>query len=92
MRSRMHKFHVNLKRSIFGRVLLEMPPKGPEKTDATLLANNSQRNIVGCYMSRPFANSVSCCCCLLGVVEQSLKPAKVLATCKWTQQFGLHAV
>ena len=87
----MHKFHVNLKRSIFGRVLLQMLPKAPEQTDTTLLANNSQRNIVGCYMSRPFAHSVSCCCCLLGVVEQSLKPAKVLATCKWTQQLRLHA-
>ena len=88
----MHKFHVNLKRSIFGFVLLEMLPKAPVQTEATLLASNSQRNIVGCYMSRPFANSVSCCCCLLGVVEQSLKPVKVLATRKRTQQLRLHAV
>ena len=92
MRSRIHKSHVNLKRSIFRCVLLEMLPKAPVQTEATLLASNSQRNIVGCYMWRPFAYSVSCCCCLLGVVEQSLKPVKVLAMCKWTQQLRLHAV
>ena len=30
-------------------------------------------NIVGCYMLRPFAHLVVCCCVLLGVAEQSLK-------------------
>ena len=29
---------------------------------------------------------VACCCVLLGVVAQSLKPVKLLATCKRTQQ------
>ena len=44
------------------------------------------RNIAGCYMVRPFAHPVSCCCMLLGVAAESLKPVKLLATCKWTQQ------
>ena len=44
------------------------------------------RNIAGCYMVRPFAHPVSCCCMLLGVVAESLKPVKLLATCKRTQQ------
>ena len=35
-------------------------------------------NIVGCYMLHPFANPVACCC-LLGVVAQSLKPVKRLS-------------
>ena len=43
-------------------------------------------NIFGCYMLRPFAHPVACCCVLLGVVAQSLKPVKRLATCKRTQQ------
>jgi len=33
-------------------------------------------NIVGCYMFCPFAHTVTCCCVLLGVVVQSLKPVK----------------
>ena len=37
------------------------------------------RNIVGCYMLRLFAHPVVCCCVLLGVVTQRLKPVKVLA-------------
>ena len=37
-------------------------------------------------MLRPFAHPVACCCVLLGVVVQSLKPVKLLASCKWTQQ------
>ena len=44
------------------------------------------RNIVGCYMLHPFAHPVACCCVLLGVVAQSLKPFKLLSTWKWTQQ------
>ena len=37
-------------------------------------------NIVGCYMLRPFAHHVPCCCVLLGVVvAQSLKPVKLLS-------------
>ena len=37
-------------------------------------------------MLRPFAHPVACCCMLLGVVSQSLKPFKRLAPCKWTHQ------
>ena len=35
-------------------------------------------NVVGCYMFRPFAHPVTCCCMLLRVVAQSLKPVKIL--------------
>ena len=49
-------------------------------------------NIVECYMLRPLAHSVACCCnvvaMLLGVVAQSLKLVKLLAVCKWTQQLS----
>ena len=45
-------------------------------------------NIVGCYMLRLFALPVTSCCVLLGVVAQSLKPVKLLAMCKRTQQLG----
>ena len=34
------------------------------------------RNIVGCYMLRPFAHPVACCWILLCVVAQGLKPVK----------------
>ena len=44
---------------------------GPVETDGTLLANDSQR----CWM----LNVVVCCCVLLGVVTQSLKPVKLLS-------------
>ena len=37
-------------------------------------------------MLLPFARPVACCCVLLGVVVQSLKPVKLLAKCKRTQQ------
>ena len=37
-------------------------------------------------MLRQFAHPVECCAVLLGVVAQSLKPVKLLATCKRTQQ------
>ena len=37
-------------------------------------------------MLLPFARPVACCCALLGVVVQSLKPVKLLAKCKRTQQ------
>ena len=39
----------------------------PLQTDATLLANNSQRWVLS-YMSRPFAHPVACCCMWLRVV------------------------
>ena len=35
---------------------------------------------------RPFAHPVACCCVSLGVVAQSLKQVKRLATCKRAQQ------
>ena len=39
-----------------------------------------------CYILRPCAHPVACCCVLLGVVAQSLKhPVKLLAPCKGTQ-------
>ena len=41
-----------------------------------------QRNSVRCYMLRPFAHPVVCFCMLLGVVVQSFKQIKLLATCK----------
>ena len=37
------------------------------------------RNIVGCYMLRPFAHPVTCCWMLLRVVAQSLKPVKLFS-------------
>ena len=37
------------------------------------------RNIVGCYMLRPFAHHVACCWMLLRVVAQSLKPVKLFS-------------
>jgi len=37
---------------------------------------------VECYMLRLFAHAVACFCVLLGVVMQSLKLVKLLATCK----------
>ena len=37
-------------------------------------------------MLLPFARPVACCCALLGVVVQSLKPVKLLAKCKRIQQ------
>ena len=43
-------------------------------------------NFVGCYMLRPFVHPVACCWMLLRVVAQSLKPVKLLATYKRTQQ------
>ena len=35
--------------------------------------------IVGCYLFYPFAHLVECCCMLLGVVTQSLKPVELLS-------------
>ena len=37
-------------------------------------------------MLRLFVRPVACCCVLLGVVAQSLKPVKLLDTSKRTQQ------
>ena len=44
------------------------------------------RNMVECYTLRPFPLPVACCFVLLGVIAQSLKPVKLLAVCKRTQQ------
>jgi len=41
-----------------------------------------RRNFVGCY------GFVGCCCVLFGIVAQSFKPVKLLATCKRTQQLS----
>ena len=41
---------------------------GCVQTDATT------PSVVGCYILRPFAQPVACCCVLLGVVAQSLEP------------------
>ena len=37
------------------------------------------RNIVGCYMLRPFAHPAACCWMLLRVVAQNLKPVKLFS-------------
>ena len=37
------------------------------------------RNIVGCYMLRPFTHPVACCWMLLRVVALSLKPTKLFS-------------
>ena len=39
---------------------------------------STTHNIFGCYMLRPFAHPVACCCVLLGVVAQALTPVKLL--------------
>ena len=49
------------------------------QTDATT-PNNAA------CMLRLFVRPVACCCVLLGVVAQSLKPVKLLDTSKRTQQ------
>ena len=37
------------------------------------------RNIVGCYILRPFAHPVACCWMLLHIFAQSLKPVKLFS-------------
>ena len=58
------------------------------------LARTNGRNIVGhrhptliveCHTLRPFAHPIACCSVLSGVAAQSLKPLKLLATCKRIQ-------
>ena len=39
----------------------------------------NERNIVGCYMLRPFGHPIACCWMLLRVVAQSLKPVKLFS-------------
>ena len=50
-------------------------------------------NVTDRYMLRPSAHPFACCCVLLGVVAQSLKPFKLSATYKRTQQLAtlLHS-
>ena len=59
-------------------------PLSPVQTEATVLANNFQH----CWLLyvASVCTPVACCCVLLGVVAQSLKPIRLLATCKRTQQ------
>ena len=52
-------------------------------------ASRNGRNIVECYMLRPLAHPVACCCVLLGVVVQSLKAVKLLATYKLPRILGV---
>ena len=52
------------------------------QTDAMQHCWPTTLNIVGCYMLRPFAHPVACCWMLFRVVAQSLKPVKLLASCK----------
>ena len=46
---------------------------------ARRLRRANGRNIVGCYMLRPFAHLVACCWMSLRVVAQSLKPVKLFS-------------
>ena len=63
------------------------------QTDATLLANYSQNCgmlslITCCVRFHTRLHLVAFFGVFLGVVAQSLKPVKLLATCKRTQQHG----
>ena len=48
-----------------------------KKSEQEHKAPSERRNNVGCCMLRPFAHPVACCCVLLGIVAQSLKPLKL---------------
>ena len=54
----------------------------PRANRRNMLANKSKHCWI--LMLRPFAHPAGCCSLLLGVVVQSLKPVKLLATCKRT--------
>ena len=68
-----------------------VPPPTPV-TQAEAPCKRTQRcwpsspKIAGYFILRQFAHPVGCCYVLLGVVVQSLKPVKLLATYKRTQQ------
>ena len=68
-----------------------VPPPTPV-TQAEAPCKRTQRcwpsspKIAGYFILRQFAHPVACCYVLLGVVVQSLKPVKLLATYKRTQQ------
>ena len=50
-----------------------------KNTSINLKSRANGRNIVGCYMLRPFAHPVACCWMLLRVVAESLKPVKLFS-------------
>ena len=52
---------------------------------STVMPRENGNNSVGCYMLRPVAHPIACCWVLLGIVAQTLKPVKLLASCKRTQ-------
>ena len=57
-----------MKRGLFWALIFEAPCKRTQHCWPTTL------NIVGCYMSRPFAHPVACCCVFLGVVGSVCTP------------------
>ena len=84
---------MNLKRPIFGRVLLEMLPKAPVQTDVTLLANNSQY----CWMLRVASVCAPCrmlllfvgSCCAKFETGQSFTYVQMDATTPFVRGLGL---
>ena len=50
-----------------------------ERSFLSVKPRANERNIVGCYMLRPFGHPVACCWMLLRVVAQSLKPVKLFS-------------
>ena len=48
-----------------------------KKSEQEHKAPSKRRNNVECCMLRPFAHPLACCCVLLGIVAQSLKPLKL---------------
>ena len=50
-----------------------------ERSLLSVKPHANERNIVGCYMLRPFGHPVACCWMLLRVVAQSLKPVKLFS-------------
>lgn len=69
-----------LGRKIGGLVLLKPRANGGN------IVGQQIPTIVGCNMLCPFTHPVLCCCVLLQVVAQSLKPVERLVRCKRTQQ------
>ena len=71
-----------LTQNAFETVYCFVQKKKKNDVKQTVKPRVSGRNVVGCYFLRPFAHPISCFCGLLGVVAQSFKPVKLLATCK----------
>ena len=61
------------------RVLIQLQSNAGKGDEKGLKPRANGRNIVGCYMLRPFAHPVACCWMLLRVVVQSLKPVKLFS-------------